>query len=75
MTIMEMVEQGSIWHLAGMVFLFILWAIMINKIGKTEKPAEKDIQHDNSAAQRSGTSPAITAAITAAVNEYRKTNN
>jgi len=75
MTLMQMVEQGMYLHLAGMGILFILMIIMISNIGRAGKiAAEKDVQHDNSANQKSGNMSAITAAISAAVNEYRKTN-
>jgi len=76
MTLLEMVEQGQVWQLVWMGVLFILMIIMISFIGKPGKTgAEKEIQSDTSANQKSGNSLAVTAAITAAVNEYRKTNN
>ena len=73
MTLMEMINDGAYLHIAGMCALFVLWVIMITRIGTAGKAAaEKDAQHVISASPRSGNNPAVTAAITAAVTEYRK---
>jgi len=73
MTLMEMINEGAYLNLAGMGALFILWVIMITRIGTAGKAAgDKNVQHVISASPRSGNNPAVTAAITAAVTEYRK---
>ena len=74
MTIMEMLIQGNFAQLAGMGLLFIFWVILLSKIGSgiaarsaAEKEKESKVYVPPSAENK-----AITAAITAAVNEYRK---
>lgn len=76
MTIMEMFQQGMVSHLIIMGILFILMGIMISAIGgeisKMQKKAVNDSTVNNSNVTED--MPAITAAITAAINEYRKNN-
>jgi len=72
---MEMFIQGSILHLVGMGAVFILMIIMLSAIGKGVTAASAGIKTNQpivSAAEK--TNDAVIAAITAAVNEYRKTN-
>ena len=82
-SIIEMIQnpQGiMVFHLLGMGVLFILMGIMISRIG-SGKSFRRDTQSDNASTidQKSGktqlqTEFEITAAITAAVNEYKKNN-
>jgi hypothetical protein len=60
-------------HLLGMGILMVLWVVMITRIGRAGKAAaEKGAQPVISAPQRGGSNNAVTAAITAAVTEFRK---
>ena len=76
MTLREMFVQGDFLQLAVMVILFVLWIVMIFKLGNgiaaREAAAGKGKQ--TRALHHSGSSDnnAVTAAISAAVNEYRK---
>ena len=86
MTILEMLEQSAILTVlgVGVVFLFlIIMIICVSLMGKIIRYLEsgKNIQAQESATQESTTAtPAVNrvengpiiAAITAAVNEYRK---
>jgi len=70
---MEMLEQGNIFSLVVMGIIFTLMILMILKIGKEVmvKPSvSKESQPVVSAAGKTGDN--ITAAIVAAINEYRK---
>jgi len=74
MTIIEMINQGSIIDLAGMIIMFILMIFMISAIGRgvmLRDSGDKKKQVVSSPG-RAGNSGEITAAITAAVSEYRK---
>ena len=78
MTLIQMVEHGMVWQLVAMGALFVLMGIMLSNIGNgvTAKFAgEKENNPDSSTAAKTGDLSAVTAAITAAVNEYRKTNS
>jgi len=70
-----MIEQGDVLKLVIMGILFVLMGILISSIGKG-KGAVKETQPSASGqvSVKAGNMPAVTAAITAAVNEYRKTN-
>ena len=68
MTIMEMIEQGMIFQLVIVGILFILMGVMINAVGNAKSASIKNVTVGNA------DSGAVTAAITAAVNEYRKNN-
>ena len=73
MTILEMVNQGSILNIIGMVIIFILMIAMISKIGKgvsLKFDTEKSKKTVVSAAGNVG--DGVTAAIIAAIHEYRK---
>ncbi|MCL2185921.1 MAG: sodium pump decarboxylase subunit gamma [Treponema sp.] len=70
MTIMEMLQQGEVFRLIGMGIIFIFWVILLNAVGN--KPVPKDTNSSHVQEQKTGTSPAVIAAITAAVKEYRK---
>ena len=77
-TIIQMFEQGLIFHLIAMLILFVLMVIMISRIGG-QKAAVKDAQSVSSQAQKPGNIPVLTglettAAIAAAVNQYKKNN-
>jgi oxaloacetate decarboxylase gamma subunit len=79
MTILEMLEQSAILTVLGMAVVFVfLWIMIVcvNLAGKAihKLGLDKDIQQPPASlpAQRTGTSPQVTAAISAAVNEYRK---
>jgi len=76
LTLMEMINQGSVLHLIGMGIIFSLMIILISALGKsiTAKFAgEKDNAVSTAVKAPSGAGDGIIAAITAAVNEYRKT--
>jgi oxaloacetate decarboxylase gamma subunit len=83
-----MLEQSGVLTLLGMGIVFSFLVIMIIAISQTGKlihflGLDKDVQGapSNTAgagpvqAQEGNNNAAVTAAITAAVNEYRKTNS
>ena len=73
MTIAEMFQQGMIFHLIGMGILFILMIIMISAIGGWKKAAPGgSVLSKSKVSAQSGLE--VTAAITAAVKEYKKNN-
>jgi oxaloacetate decarboxylase gamma subunit len=79
MTIMDMLGQSAILTVLGMAVVFIFLWIMIICVNITGKAIhkmrlDKDVQEPPaySPAAGAGTAPQVTAAITAAVNEYRK---
>jgi len=73
MTLMEMINEGAYLYIAGMCALFVLWVIMITRIGTAGKAADKkEAQTVISTNPRNANSGAVTAAITAAVTEFRK---
>jgi len=80
MTIMEMLGQSGVLTLLGMgvVFSFlIIMVISITLVGKViyALGLDKDVKPAKTGASASGTTDAgVTAAISAAVNEYRKKN-
>ena len=74
MTITEMFQQGMIFHLIGMGILFILMVIMISAIGGW-KNAQKEAGGASSLSKSNKSTHSgleVTAAITAAVREYKK---
>jgi oxaloacetate decarboxylase gamma subunit len=81
MTILKMLEQSAILTVLGMTVVFaFLWIMIVcvNMVGKAihKMGLDRDVQEPpaySSPAARSGTPPQVTAAITAAVHEYRKT--
>jgi len=75
-TIQEMLNQSDIFNLVIMGVIFVLMIVMLIRLGKgveakfaNEKPAPPRVV---SATAASSQNEAVTAAITAAVNEYRK---
>jgi len=74
MTLMNMIEQGMVWQLVGMGILFIVMGIMISAIGGGKAAEQKSVNPDSSTAQKAVDMSAVTAAISAAINEYRKNN-
>jgi len=73
MTLLEMVNQGSILNIIGMIIIFILMILMISKIGNgvfLKFDAEKKNQPVVSSVVKAG--DGVTAAIIAAIHEYRK---
>ena len=75
MTIAEMFQLGMVFHLIGMAILFALMGLVISAIGSGQ-PAVKDSATSIEFKMSSNTSAnavAITAAITAAVYQYKKT--
>jgi oxaloacetate decarboxylase gamma subunit len=75
MTIMEMLEQSAVLTVLGMAVVFIFLWIMIICVNLTGKAIhkmgmDKDVQQPPAA--RTVDPSELTAAITAAVNEYRK---
>ncbi|MDR0386427.1 MAG: OadG family protein [Treponema sp.] len=79
MNILEMLEQSAILTVLGMAVVFIfLWIMIVcvNLAGKAihKLGLDKDIQQPPAVSQapRTGPSPQVTAAIGAAVSEYRK---
>ena len=80
MTIMEMAAQGDFMQLIMMGIIFIVMIMLLSLLGKgiaARSAADKDKQASASAAPvatRTGNNDAVTAAITAAINEYKKTN-
>jgi len=80
MTILDMLGQSGTLTLLGMGVVFgflIIMVIVISCVGKIIKnmSLEKEIKPAISAAPRpAGNNDAVTAAISAAVNQYRKNN-
>jgi oxaloacetate decarboxylase gamma subunit len=79
MTIIEMLEQSAVLTVLGMTVVFaFLWIMIIcmNVTGRVIHTLgwDKDLQPKNEAPKKPGgaVTPEITAAITAAVTEYRK---
>ena len=83
MTIMEMLGQSGVLTLLGMGVVFgflVIMIIVISQVGKIINAS--GVTQDAGAAPGAGSVPlastgnnaAITAAISAAVNEYRKSN-
>ena len=72
LTLKQMLDQGNVFHLIGMGIIFIVMIFLISKIGKgvAAKFAGEN-QVITSAAISTGNN-AVTAAIVAAVNEFRK---
>jgi len=75
MTIFDMLGQSGVLTVLGMGIVFsflIIMIITITIVGKIiGKFVREDVQPASSAAQRTGNA-GVTAAIGAAVNEYRK---
>jgi len=77
MTIFDMLGQSGVLTLLGMGVVFGFLIIMVIAITGTGKVIgnfvrEKNVQPAVSTVQKAGDTSAITAAISAAVNEYRK---
>jgi oxaloacetate decarboxylase gamma subunit len=78
MTIVEMLGQSAILTVLGMTVVFVFLWIMIVCVNLTGKAIhklgmDKDVLQPPSPPAKTGTPPQVTAAITAAVTEYRKT--
>jgi len=75
-TLIEMLQQGDILRLLGMVVIFGLMVYLFSKIGNDVVAVDNVSGKNNQAAlsqvQKTGDSSEITAVISAAVNEYRK---
>ena len=67
-TLTQMIQQGSVLRLIGMAVLFVIIGFLINAIG-SKKDAAPDAVLAPAAAGNMG---AVTAAISAAVSEYKK---
>ena len=76
MTLAEMFNQGMYLHLAFMAVIFVVMVFLINAIGgkKTAVDSTAAVSASISIDSKTGNMPAITAAITAAVKEYKKNN-
>ena len=77
MTLMEMFASGDVFQLTMMGIIFIAMVLLLFMLGKgiAARSAEKDKQIPSAhAVVNTGNRDAVTAAIAAAVNEYRKTN-
>jgi oxaloacetate decarboxylase gamma subunit len=77
MTIITMLEQSGILTILGMAVVFAFLWIMIVCVNMTGRMIhklglDKDVQQPPAPPPASGTPPQVTAAISAAVNEYRK---
>jgi len=77
MTIFDMLEQSGVLTLLGMgiVFSFLLiLVIFVTLVGKVIKALGLNVNAAPavSTAQKTGNDAAVTAAISAAVNQYRK---
>ncbi|MDR1839565.1 MAG: OadG family protein [Treponema sp.] len=77
MTIFDMLEQSGILTLLGMGVVFSFLLIMVIFITTVGKIINASNLNNNaapavSAVQKTGDDAAVTAAISAAVNEYRK---
>ncbi|MCL2265828.1 MAG: sodium pump decarboxylase subunit gamma [Treponema sp.] len=77
LTLMEMLVQGNYLQIGIMGFIIIFWVIMLSILAKGVEAkfaaAEKKEPAVLAGAVKSADG-AVTAAITAAVTEYRKTN-
>jgi oxaloacetate decarboxylase gamma subunit len=77
MTILEMLQQSAVLTVLGMAIVFLFLWIMIlcvNWVGRLAHSMgwDKDVQPKPPAAPKTGVTPEITSAISAAVVEYRK---
>jgi len=72
--VIDILNQGSILHMIIMGAIFVLMAVMISKIGNgvSAKSAVERKAQPIAASVKTG--DAVTAAITAAISEYRKNN-
>jgi oxaloacetate decarboxylase gamma subunit len=73
-----MLEQSALLTILGMGVVFaFLWIMIvcINWVGKVVHKLGLDKDIRSPPAAQAGTPPQVTAAITAAVNEYRKEEN
>jgi len=75
MTMIEMINQGNVFQLLIMGVLFIFIVIMLVRVGKGidalyNKPAAENTAHPAAAISSDG----VTAAIAAAVKQYKKNN-
>jgi len=72
MNLMNMLEQGSVFHLTCMGVILILIIVMVYRIGKgveAKFAGEKETPHVQAAVK---TQDGTIAAITAAVKQYKK---
>ncbi|MCL2243585.1 MAG: hypothetical protein FWC03_03855 [Treponema sp.] len=75
MTFKAMFQQGEIINIITMGVIFILILFILSKLDRFDKVSDNNTRTNNQpalAAVRTGDTPEITAAISAAVNEYRK---
>ena len=75
-TLMEMLQQGSIINLVSMGVIFCLIIFILSKLDRFEKAADNNARGNNqpalAAVNNTGDHSEVTAAISAAVYEYRK---
>jgi len=79
MTLTKMIAQGDVFQLIMMGIIFIAMIILLSLLGKgiaARSAADKDkqVSAPASVVTKTGNNDAVTAAITAAINEYKKTN-
>ncbi|MDR0502136.1 MAG: sodium pump decarboxylase subunit gamma [Treponema sp.] len=74
MTIFDMLKQGNITSILGMCAIFGLMVILLYFIGKGVEAKTADAERAKAApaVAKAADTSAVTAAISAAVNEYRK---
>ena len=75
-TIMEMLNQRDVFNLVCIGIVFCLMIFVISRLDRFEKAAENNVRGSSqpayAAAQNAGDQSEVTAAISAAVSEYRK---
>jgi len=69
-TLLELIQTGDVVRLIIMAVIFIGIGFMISRVGPTQVP--KDTQAAPQPDHKSGNMTAVTAAISAAVNTYKK---
>ena len=74
MTIKEMFQQGDIVNLLFTGIIFCLIVFILTKLDRFDKAADNNTRNSQPAltAAHAGDQSEVTAAISAAVNEYRK---
>ena len=77
MTLMEMLQQGSVVNLLFMGVIFCLIVFVLSKLDRFDKATDNNTRTNTqpalAVAHNTGDSSEVTAVISAAVNEYRKT--
>jgi len=75
MTLMDLFEQNAILTLLGIAVVVLLIWFIATRLKRARKAEAGNVKPAPESAPAPGIRPGIIAAVTAAVNEYRKTEN